>query len=135
MAKIVINKCFGGFGLSSEALLELAKRGSKAIKLVHPKDYFSANKNGGWKKAFEENQKNGLVKYTIYEDKIVIFNNYDDAKARADHVLIEVVKELGERADGNYAKLKIVEIPDGIDFEIDEYDGKESISEKHRSWG
>lgn len=30
--KIVINKCFGGFGLSSEAMKELIKRGCAAIE-------------------------------------------------------------------------------------------------------
>ena len=29
---------------------------------------------------------------------------------------------------------KIVEIPDGVQWEITEYDGKECIKEKHRSW-
>jgi hypothetical protein len=48
--------------------------------------------------------------------------------------LIAAVEELGERANGFAAKLKIVEIPDGIEWEIDEYDGMESIEEKHRSW-
>ena len=30
--------------------------------------------------------------------------------------------------------LKIVEIPDGVDWEIEEYDGKEWVSEVHRTW-
>jgi hypothetical protein len=28
----------------------------------------------------------------------------------------------------------VVEIPDGTDYEISEYDGNEHIAEKHRTW-
>ncbi|EGP7421080.1 hypothetical protein I8L43_002288 [Listeria monocytogenes] len=37
------------------------------------------------------------------------------------------IEELGKAANGNYSKLKIVEIPDGSDFIIIDYDGKESV--------
>jgi len=30
--------------------------------------------------------------------------------------------------------LKIIEIPEDVDWEVDEYDGLETIHEKHRSW-
>jgi hypothetical protein len=53
---------------------------------------------------------------------------------RADPLLVRVVEELGEEANGSFAKLKVVEIPDGVDYQIDDYDGVESIHEKHRSW-
>ena len=54
---------------------------------------------------------------------------------RDDPVLVQVVEELGsETASGNYAKLKVVEIPDGVVYEIQDYDGQESIHETHRSW-
>ena len=53
---------------------------------------------------------------------------------RDDADLIRVVEELGELANGWYSKLKIVEIPDGIEWEIDKCDGYEKVVEKHRSW-
>ena len=44
--------------------------------------------------------------------------------------LITLVETVGlEQASGRYAKLEIAEIPDGCFFEIDEYDGFESIRE------
>jgi hypothetical protein len=55
---------------------------------------------------------------------------------RNDPVLIEVVQELGsKKASCNYANLTIVNIPDDVLWEIDEYDGYESVAEKHRKWG
>ena len=55
-------------------------------------------------------------------------------ETRADPLLVQVVEELGDKANGSHAKLKIVEIPDGVKWEIDQYDGMESVDEVHRSW-
>ena len=90
--KVVINSCYGGFGLSKTA-----------------KDLYS------------EISGNEVV-----FDEFVI--------SRADPVLVQVVEELGEFADGDFAELKIVEIPDGVDWFIQEYDGVEWIAERHRIW-
>jgi len=49
-------------------------------------------------------------------------------------ILLKVVKELGKKSWGRCAELKIVEIPNGIEYEIDNYDGVETVHEKHRSW-
>ena len=53
---------------------------------------------------------------------------------RTNPKLIEVVEKLGKKANGQCANLEVVEIPDGIDWEIDEYDGYEHVEEKHRRW-
>lgn len=53
---------------------------------------------------------------------------------RDDPHLVEVVESLGEAADGRHADLHIVSIPEGVDWQIEEYDGKEWIAEKHRTW-
>jgi hypothetical protein len=89
--KIVINKCYGGFGLSKEA-----------------------------------------YEYLGLEWDEFGFEFIDD---RTNEKLIKCVEELGEKANGKFAKLKIVEIPDDTEFEIEEYDGREWIAEKHRTWG
>jgi hypothetical protein len=60
---------------------------------------------------------------------------YRDDDQRTDPRLIEVIERLGSRAaSGPLAKLKIIEIPDDVDFIIDDYDGLETIHERHRSW-
>ena len=53
---------------------------------------------------------------------------------RTDPLLIEVIEELGDAANGSCAKLKVIEIPDGIKYEIEDYDGNESVHEVHSSW-
>lgn len=54
--------------------------------------------------------------------------------ARDDPVLVAVVRELGKKANGRFASLKIVEVPYGVDWTIEEYDGVEWVAEKHRIW-
>lgn len=53
---------------------------------------------------------------------------------RTDEDLIKVVEKLKEKANTICSKLKVIEIPDDLDYEIEEYDGNEWISEKHRTW-
>ena len=55
---------------------------------------------------------------------------------RTDPKLIECVNVLGDRANGRYAKLAIVDVPDDIDIEecLSSYDGYETIEEPHESW-
>jgi hypothetical protein len=61
---------------------------------------------------------------------------YEFNHDRTNPKLIECVEKLGDkRASGKYACLKVVEIPDGVDWEINDYDGCETVHEKHRIWG
>jgi len=59
---------------------------------------------------------------------------YDSTIARDDPLLVAIVRELGADANGNYADLKIVEVPYGVDWTVEEYDGTEWVAEKHRTW-
>ncbi len=82
--KIVINRCYGGFGLSVLAMTRLKELG---------------------------------------------FDGSEYELQRDNALLVAVVEELGKKADGHYAQLKVVEIPDGVVWEIDEH-----IAEKHQVW-
>jgi D-mannonate dehydratase len=54
---------------------------------------------------------------------------------RDDPRLIEVIEQLGvEKASGALADIEIVEIPDDVEWQIEEYDGKEWVAEKNRAW-
>ena len=53
---------------------------------------------------------------------------------RDDPVLVQVVEELGEKSNDVYSDLKIVEIPEDVDWYIHEYDGLEHVAERHRTW-
>jgi len=101
--KVIINKCYGGWGISIEAY----------ERYMH--------KLG--KKPYDENRAmNECV------------SPYNNEEYRTDPVLVLVVQELGRKANGAYAKLKVVEIPDDVEWEIHDYDGVESVHEVHRVW-
>jgi hypothetical protein len=54
--------------------------------------------------------------------------------ARDDPVLIQIVEDMGTKADGTFAALKVVEVPDDVNWYIEEYDGREWVAERHRTW-
>ena len=54
--------------------------------------------------------------------------------SRIDPDLIAAVETLGGLANGLVSDLAVVEIPDGVEWQIQEYDGREWIAEKHRTW-
>ena len=66
--------------------------------------------------------------------------NYNDGYiseyeiARDDPALVTTVNELGDDVNGQCSELVVTEIPDGVDWEIHDYDGSEHVMEKHRTW-
>lgn len=143
--EIVINKCFGGFGLSTQALYELIKMNSSAIEKMRISEYSSNVKN------FQQfKDKYTWPRYKEYKDGYVwdemipvlfkddyvfcLKDDYENKTERFHLDVIKIVKKLGTKANGTHAKLEIIEIPDNIKWEIDNYDGMESVHEKHRSW-
>lgn len=130
--KIVINKCYGGFGLSKEAMMRYAE--IKGITLYHEDegtlvDHYYKVPVDEYKRLYAEAQKT-----RNYQDVNGLYFSERQIE-RNDPALVQVVEELGEDASGDYADLKVVEIPDGVEWEIDEYDGVECIAEVHRIWG
>ena len=89
--KVVINKCYGGFGLSDEAL-------------------------------------------QLYNELSGLSIKRETEIPRHDPHLVEVVERLGEAANSGFSELKVVDIPDDVEYDICEYDGMEWIAETHRTW-
>ena len=105
--KVAYNACYGGFSLSKAALVRLAEL--KGVDLS----------------GMEFN-------YSIFRDKKG--NSFDYPDDRNDKDLIKVIEELGDTANGPHADLQIEVIPDGASYEIDEYDGFESVEPPRQSW-
>jgi hypothetical protein len=61
-------------------------------------------------------------------------NAYAFDNDRSNPLLVEAVQKLGAKANGLYTILKIVEIPDDVEWRVDAINGKEVIREKHRMW-
>jgi len=53
---------------------------------------------------------------------------------RNDQYLVRVIEELGDDANGRFSELKVVNIPDEVEWQLEEYDGLEWVAEKHRIW-
>ena len=66
-----------------------------------------------------------------YDGHGFIFQNPEE---RSNPKLIECIKILGKNASEQYAQIEIVEIPDDIEWHIDNYGGMEAVYEKHRMW-
>lgn len=106
MVKVVYNNCFGGFGLSREAIL-LARE-------------LSGNPKWGDCVLKGEKYENG--------EKCDFEYGGTDNISRHDPILVKVVEKLGsKKASGMCAKLAIQELEDGSSYRVDEYDGSESI--------
>lgn len=138
--KVVINDCFGGFGLSDAAMHRYAEL--KGVTL-----YPEVDEKFGYTTFWTvpENERTGILSTEQFhaasmEDRKASNERhssmriYDRDIPRDDPDLVRVVEELEGAASGRFAELKVVEIPDGISWEIDDYDGSESIEETHRSW-
>ena len=64
-----------------------------------------------------------------------ISDDEDHFLYRSHPKLLTNIKALGyDESNGNFAALAIVCIPDDVIWTIDEYDGKEWVSEAHRTW-
>jgi len=137
--KVVINRCYGGFGLSIKAILRYAE--IKGITL-HP--FTEVGEIGILSqkyKACDPFSVKSLLGPHFSTMPLTADGKYEKGSyfsdrniERNDPALVQVVTELGDAANGDYAKLGIVEIPDGISYEISDYDGLETVEESHRSW-
>ena len=133
--KVVINACYGGFGLSEKAVMRYAELKGLTLYperrplyttywLVPEGEREDQTNFHAW--SLEERRASNLryAQQTLSEREI----------PRDDPALVQVVEELGAEASGWCADLEVAEIPDGVAWQIEEYDGYEHVAEKHRTW-
>jgi hypothetical protein len=104
MTKIVYNGSYGGFGLSEKAIQRYSDLAGLGLTYKKEED----RSWGNW--------------YTPDGDRWA----YNEI-SRTDPFLVQLVEELGEEANGLYARLDIMDLPKGTLYRIDEYDGMESV--------
>lgn len=73
------------------------------------------------KKVKDKENKNSIFTYSFDND-------------RSNYLLVEAVSKLKDKANGLYSELKVIEIPDDIEWKIFASNGEEWIAEKHRTW-
>lgn len=97
---IVYNGCYGGYGLSPAAAVEVFRRKGKEVK---------PTKWGG-----VEEVETGKTLYVT-------------SLPRHDPDLVAVVREMGDEANGECARLLIHECPAGSIYRVKQYDGYEEL--------
>ena len=137
--ELVINRCYGGFGLSPKALTAYAKLKGSTLTFYKQTKYKFDGGEEEYKRVKNPKPESFLVASTVNFGPITKgFPDdsyyYPDIE-RNDPDLLKVVKDLGfKKASGQFAELDIVEILDDISWSIEEYDGREWVSENHRTW-
>lgn len=143
MKKVILNKCFGGFDVSPKAyqLYAMYKGYSHLYKYL-PTSYLN---NATYKLVDLFDEHFVCFYVTKYFGKEISKNDiskedwekhilYLGADNREDDILIKVVEELGDEASGKFGELIVVEIPDDLDYVIDDYDGIETLHARVETW-
>ena len=139
--KVAINRCFGGFGLSHEAVMRYFEiKGTT----VYPEQGGGVWKFWTYWTVKPEDRiedKEGEAFYSMSIDERKAYNEAFAAQtvcpreiARNDPALIQAIEEQGTGAFGDHAEIAIVEVPDDVKWHIYEYDGLEHVAEDHRTW-
>ena len=141
--KVVINRCFGGFGLSKEGYVRYCELAGLPCFIEEDKKYSSLGLFTCWllPQAERVDNKEGDAFYSMSMEERIAYNNihseqtlYDRDIERNDPFLVQLVEENTELYSGRHSELAVVEVDDDAEWEIDEYDGREHVAEKHRTW-
>jgi hypothetical protein len=128
MTKIVFNGCHGGFSVSNAAMLRYAE--IKGITLYTRKNKFGMTDfylcpPEEYDRISAEEQAMPVSPGRFARSNALYFSDRDFE--RNDPVLVQVVEELGDKANGSFAELRIIDIPAGTRYRFEEYDGWESV--------
>lgn len=134
MTKLAFNQCYGGFGLSKEAVQRYWEIKGQQVWIEEDDEFHYHNFLTVWLVSPEERQKQksteeflalSMNERIAYNDAYLTQTWSDSDVVRHDPVLVQVVEELGDKANGQYAKLAIKEVSGP--YRITEYDGYETV--------
>ena len=134
MTKVVYNAKYGGFSLSKKAVQRYWEIKGQQVWIEDDKECPSLGLWSVWLVPPEERlkPKNTEEFYAMSFSERVAYNQACSAQTwyysnvdRHDPILVQVVEELGDKANGEYAKLRIAQVSGP--YRIDEYDGFESV--------
>jgi hypothetical protein len=129
MKKVVYNGCYGGFGLSKDAVFLL-------LQAQFPLESFPLEGSGYSEGDFSLQGPDGVrahADYTVLLKEGVCYSDHglqygpEADRLRSHPLLVQVVEHLGARANGHCSKLCVQELPDEALYRISEYDGYESV--------
>src|SRR3970040_2251821 len=102
MTRIVINACYGGFGVSIEAMKALVERGSDVIATVTMEEYTGGNILPSFlAELVDAGDGYQTQKWarSLFKDGLVYYIERE-REGRTDPILVNVVEALGEMANG-----------------------------------
>lgn len=94
---------------------------------------YKCTKHGKVHSVFTKNVGEGIV--VISEDA---YNTYSVPITTIDWTdphLVETFEALGAAANGRFSQLCLIDIPNDVNWQIEQYDGLEWVAEVHRTWG
>lgn len=120
MKKVIYNACYGGFGLSKEACQRYWEIKGQQIWIEDDEKYPSFGIWTVWlvppgermkQKDSKEFASMTMKERIAYNEAYSAQSWYERDVDRHDPVLVQVVEELGDKANGQFAKLRIAEVP------------------------
>lgn len=141
--KVVINAQYGGFSLSREGMQRYCEiknipcwieddtkfktMGIFTVWTTPPENRMTLRDDEFYTMSMEDRREYNRQ----YSEQTLSDRDIE----RNDPALVQLVEENAKKYAGRCATLKVVEIPDDVEWEISEYDGYEHVAEVHRTWG
>lgn len=154
MQKVIINKCFGGYGFEPFTIQKYAEaNGVKLFWYTRDYNYDAGHLKEKWDKTtvseIEKSEDLHMGNWPLVEDMgdsfffewggeafdRLVYKLPPKEESRTDPVLIGIIEKYGDKNRYGCHAPTAIEVPDGVEWIVDEYDGMESLHEAHRVFG